>query len=81
MGTRMAPPYASLFTDKRKMYQHLIIPPPNLLLYLSAQSSGHLSEYRNVRQNKNPTNCMALLHLHSPHPLSCKEGIIYFTST
>ena len=26
---------------------------------------------------RNPANCMALLHFHSHHPLSCKEDIIY----
>ena len=26
---------------------------------------------------RKPTDCMTLLHFHSHHPLSCKEGIIY----
>ena len=36
----------------------------------------YLSESRKLK-TKNPTNCMTLLHFHSHHPLSCKEGIIY----
>ena len=29
------------------------------------------------RNSRKPTDCMTLLHFHSHHPLSCKEGIIY----
>ena len=39
----------------------------------------YLSESRklNAKPYKKPTDCMKLLHFHSHHPLSCKEGIIY----
>ena len=38
------------------------------------------SETRKLKTKlcKKPTDCMTLLHFHSHHPLSCKEGIIYF---
>ena len=38
-----------------------------------------LSESRKLKTKfyKKPTDCMTLLHFHSHHPLSCKEGIIY----
>ena len=39
----------------------------------------YLSESRKLTTKlyKKPTDCMTLLHFHSHHPLSCKEGIIY----
>ena len=39
----------------------------------------YLSESRKLKTKhyKKPTDCMTLLHFHSHHPLSCKEGIIY----
>ena len=42
----------------------------------------HLSETRKLKAKlyRKPTNCMTLLHFHSHHPLSCKEGIIYYQS-
>ena len=32
---------------------------------------------RKTKLYRKPTDCMALLHFHSHHPLSCKEGIVY----
>ena len=45
--------------------------------FLDAQI--YLSETRKFKAKlyRKPTDCMALLHFHSHHPLSCKEGIIY----
>ena len=40
-------------------------------IYLSKTSKLKTKLYRK------PTDCMTLLHFHSHHPLSCKEGIIY----
>ena len=39
----------------------------------------YLSENRKRKTKlyRKPTDCMTLLHFHSHHPLSCKEGIIY----
>ena len=39
----------------------------------------YLSETRKLKTKlyRKPTDCMILLHFHSHHPLSCKEGIIY----
>ena len=39
----------------------------------------YLSENRKLKAKpyRKPTDCMTLLHLHSNHRLSCKEGIIY----
>ena len=39
----------------------------------------YLSETRKLKTklNRKPIDCMILLHFHSHHPLSCKEGIIY----
>ena len=39
----------------------------------------YLSETRKLKTklNRKPMDCMILLHFHSHHPLSCKEGIIY----
>ena len=37
----------------------------------------YLSESRKLKTKKATTDCMTLLHLHSHHPLSCEEGIIY----
>ena len=39
----------------------------------------YLSKNRKLKTKlyRKPTDCMALLHFHSHHPLSCKEGIIY----
>ena len=39
----------------------------------------YLSETRKLKTKlyRKPTDCMTLLHFHSHHPLSCKEGIIY----
>ena len=38
----------------------------------------YLSETRKLKTKlyRKPTDCMSLLHFHSHHPLSCKEGII-----
>ena len=40
----------------------------------------YLSESRKLKTKlyKKPTDCMTILHFHYHHPLSCKEGIIYF---
>ena len=40
----------------------------------------YLSENRKLKTKlyRKPTNCMTLLHVYSHHPLSCKEGIIYY---
>ena len=45
--------------------------------YLDVQI--YLSESRKLMTKlyKKPTDCMTLLHFHSHHPPSCKEGIIY----
>ena len=40
-------------------------------IYLSETTKLKTKLYRK------PTDCMTLLHFHSHHPLSCKEGIIY----
>ena len=40
--------------------------------------SEHTHFLRRANLYRKPTNCMTLLHFHSHHPLSCKEGIIYF---
>ena len=40
-------------------------------IYLSNTRKLKTKLYREL------TDCMALLHFHSDHPLSCKEGIIY----
>ena len=39
----------------------------------------YLSETRKLKTKlyRKPTDCMTLLHFHSHHPLSCKEGITY----
>ena len=39
----------------------------------------YLPENRKLKTKlyRKPTDCMTLLHFHSHHPLSCKEGIIY----
>ena len=39
----------------------------------------YLSETRKFKTKlyRKPSDCMTLLHFHSHHPLSCKEGIIY----
>ena len=39
----------------------------------------YLSETRKLKTKlyRKPTDCMSLIHFHSHHPLSCKEGIIY----
>ena len=39
----------------------------------------YLSETRKLKTKlyRKPTDCMSLLHFHSHHLLSCKEGIIY----
>ena len=39
----------------------------------------YLSKNRKLKTKlyRKPTDCMTLLHFHSHHPLSCKEGIIY----
>ena len=39
----------------------------------------YLSKNRKLKPKlyRKPTDCMTLLHFHSHHPLSCKEGIIY----
>ena len=39
----------------------------------------YLPETRKLKTKfyRKPTDCMSLLHFHSHHPLSCKEGIIY----
>ena len=39
----------------------------------------YLSENRKLKTKlyRKPTDCMTLLHFHSHHPLSCKEGITY----
>ena len=52
-------------------------PIPNTLTFLDVQI--YLSETRKLKTKlcRKPTNCMTLLHFHSHHPLSCKEGIIY----
>ena len=40
-------------------------------IYLSETTKLKTKLYRK------PTDCMTLLHFHSHHPLSCKEGVIY----
>ena len=40
-------------------------------IYLSKTIQLKMKLYRK------PTDCMILIHFHSHHPLSCKEGIIY----
>ena len=39
----------------------------------------YVSESRKLKTKlyKKPSDCMALLHFHSHHPLSCKKGIVY----
>ena len=40
---------------------------------------NYLSKTKKLKTKlyKNPIECMTLLHFHTHHPLSCKEGIIY----
>ena len=121
MGTRMAPPYASLFMGKEERtiiltFLHLIYfwksfiddiffiflgshsQLKSLMTFMNTISPTikytftfsektvtfldveiYLSETRKLQTKfyKKPTDCMTLLHFHSHHPLSCKEGIIY----
>ena len=39
----------------------------------------YLSETKKLKAKlyRQSTNCMTLLHFHSHHPLTCKEGVIY----
>ena len=121
MGTRMAPPYASLFMGKEERtiiltFLHLIYfwkhfiddiffiflgshsqlnslmtfmntisPTVKYTFTYSDQTATfldvqiYLSDTRKLKTKlyRKPTDCMTLLHLHSHHPLSCNECIIY----
>ena len=48
-------------------------------IFSSLDVQIYLSESRKLTTKlyKKPTDWMTLLHFHSHHPLSCKEGIIY----
>ena len=47
------------------------------VFFLDVQSYLSGSKKLNTKLYKKPSDCMALLHFHFHHSLSCKEGIIY----
>ena len=66
-------------------FMNTIIPTIKYTFTYSEQTASfldvqiYLSESRKLKTKlyKKPFDCMALLHFHSHHPLSCKEGIVY----
>ena len=45
--------------------------------FLDVQIYLSITRKLKTKLYRKPTDCMTLLHFHSHHPLSCKEGIIY----
>ena len=62
----ISPTIKYIFTFSEKTVTFL-----DVEIYLSVTRKLHTKFY------KKSTDCMTLLHFHSHHPLSCKEGIIY----